>query len=138
MRKLIERETFCLRGVSEKPDKNGKYQLVFFDGIDIDLYNYIIPENEIDEVIKDLSDAIWEDESKSTISRYEVTDDDCCNGSASIVGSDHFIIYDIRDKVNVDPDDASRFYIVVNVPLKEYHWIVAESQGTIFYDHQIT
>ena len=125
--RLISSAVFRLYGVSENLDENGEYRLEAFED---DAFNEDIDVGEIDEALNGLADASY----GQGCCWYEVTDDSYeSNGKIEIEinDDDRLEIQDITDKISID-SDHSRFYILADVQLLEYQWVVAEPKGAVY------
>ena len=130
MGKLVKKNWYNLFGVSKRPDKDGRYQLVRLPG---KAFNQHIVSSEIKNTLTNLTNSLYHFEKGSRW--YEITGDMCKDGVVEI-GIEHnqyVLIPKIIDRIALG-EGSYRFFVVVNEGRTEYQWITAVGIGTAYTD----
>ena len=129
---LFSRKICRLYFVSEKPDKNGKYQLV---QIDDKAFNQDIDEDKIEDTLTDLAkDFFYREDGCCWFNVYfNDKQDDEKTFRARFSFSESLEIRNISHKIDLPPGGVFLFYVVINLPRRTYQW-VAVSMHTIYSD----
>ena len=118
--------------VSEKPDKNGKYQLV---QIDDKAFNKDIDEDKMDDALTDLvKEFFYREDGCCLFNAYFNADkDDDKTVCARLNYCEKLEIRNITHKIDLPPGGYFQYFVIVNVPRRIYHWVVV-SLHTIYSD----